>query len=122
MSAVDQDQSTSASWDELPAVITTYLLAHRDRDLDTAIGAFAADAVVTDEGRTHRGRAEIRAWLGGAASTYTYTTTFTGAVATGAARFDVTQHLEGDFPGGTADLHYRFALDGPAITRLVIEP
>jgi hypothetical protein len=32
------------------------------------------------------------------------------------------QHLEGDFPGGVADLHFRFALDGALISRLVIEP
>ena len=35
---------------------------------------------------------------------------------------DVEQHLEGDFPGGVADLHYRFTLDGALIDRLVIEP
>jgi hypothetical protein len=32
------------------------------------------------------------------------------------------QHLEGDFPGGVADLHFRFALDGALISQLVIEP
>ena len=34
----------------------------------------------------------------------------------------VGQHLEGNFPGGVADLHYRFTLDGALIARLVIEP
>ena len=32
---------------------------------------------------------------------------------------DVGQHLEGNFPGGVADLHYRFTLDGALISRLV---
>ncbi len=32
----------------------------------------------------------------------------------------VGHHLEGDFPGGTADLDYRFALDGDRIQRLDI--
>ena len=30
----------------------------------------------------------------------------------------VGHHLEGDFPGGTADLDYRFALDGERIDHL----
>ena len=112
----------AVSWDELPAVIRAYLPAHQARDVESAVTAFAADAVVTDEGRTHRGRAEIRAWLGSAGSGYTYTTDFVGASRAGAGRFDVVQHLAGDFPGGSADLHYRFVVDGASITRLVIEP
>jgi hypothetical protein len=31
-------------------------------------------------------------------------------------------HLEGDFPGGVADLHFRFTLRDGLISRLVIEP
>ena len=122
MSTVDRSEDTRTSWDELPAAITTYLAAHRARDVAMAIRAYAADAVVTDEGRTHRGLEEIRTWLGGAAGEYTYTTEFTGATRTGEAQFDVVQHLEGDFPGGVADLHFRFTLDGPSISRLAIEP
>jgi hypothetical protein len=38
------------------------------------------------------------------------------------AHVDVLQRLEGDFPGGVADLHYRFTLDGDLISGLVIEP
>ena len=29
-------------------------------------------------------------------------------------------HLEGDFPGGTADLTYRFTIDGDKIAELTI--
>jgi hypothetical protein len=122
MSTRHRSEDTAASWDELPAVIRTYLTAHQSRDTDTAIATFTADADVTDEGRTHHGHEEIRTWLDSAASEYTYTTEFTGATRTGQARFDVTQHLEGNFPGGQADLHFRFTLDGPSICRLVIEP
>jgi ketosteroid isomerase-like protein len=122
MSTSHRSEGTSTSWDELPAVIRTYLTANQARDADTAIATFTADAAVTDEGYTHRGREEIRTWLGSAASEYTYTTEFTGATKTGQARFDVVQHLEGNFPGGEADLHFRFALGGTSICRLVIEP
>ena len=110
------------SWEQLPAAITTYLTAHRDRDVETALGALAGDATVTDEGRTHRGRDEVRTWLTRAGSGYTFTTRFTGATRAGDAHVDVRQRIEGDFPGGVADLHYRFTLDGDSITRLVIEP
>lgn len=109
------------SWDELPAAVTTYLPAHQQRDSQTALGAFAAEAVVTDEGKTYHGHDQIRGWLDKSSSEYTYTTEFGGAVADGEAGWDVMQHLEGDFPGGKADLHYRFTLDGDLITRLVIE-
>jgi hypothetical protein len=73
------DKQETVTWDELPATITTYLTAHEARDAATAITAFTADAVVTDEG-------------------------------------------EGDFPGGTTDLHFRFTMDGALVSRLVIEP
>jgi ketosteroid isomerase-like protein len=118
---VDNQQGTPTSWDELPATITRYLTAHATKDVDTAILAFTADAVVTDEGHTYRGRDQIRDWLGGAATSYTFTTEFVGATRD-SARVDVVQHLEGDFPGGIADLHFRFTMDGALISRLVIEP
>ncbi len=66
------------SWDELPATITTYLTAHEARDVATAITAFTADAVVTDEGHTYRGRDDIGDWLRNAASGFTFTTEFVG--------------------------------------------
>ncbi|OBB62734.1 hypothetical protein [Mycolicibacterium monacense] len=115
-------EGTRTSWDELSAVIRTYLVAHRARDVDTAVATFTLDAEVTDEARTYRGRDEITVWLSEAGSEYTYTTEFDHASTVGTAYADVVQHLEGDFPGGVADLHYRFTLDGELISRLVIEP
>jgi hypothetical protein len=108
------------SRNDLPTAVSTYLTAHRAGDVTTAIATFTADAVVTDEGHTYRTRAEIETWLTSAGSEYTYTTEYRGATTT-AAGVDVVQHLEGDFPGGSADLHYRFVLDGGAISRLTIE-
>jgi hypothetical protein len=107
--------------DELPEVITSYLKAHQARDLDTAIGRYTDDASVTDEGRTYRGPNEIRAWLSRSASEFTYTIEMTGATKLGDDRYDVTHHLEGNFPGGSVDLHFRFTLCDGKIARLVIE-
>ena len=62
--------------------------------------------------------------MGGRAATasYTFATEVTGATTLDAAHIDVLQHLEGDFAGGIADLHYRFTMHGASISRLVIEP
>ena len=107
--------------DELPEVITSYLKAHMARDLDTAIERYTEDASVTDEGRTYNGPDEIRAWLSRSANEYSYTIERTGATNLGDERYDVTHHLEGNFPGGKVDLHFRFTLRGGKIARLVIE-
>jgi hypothetical protein len=116
--------STNAptAWSELPAAITTYLTAQANREDGTVLSTFTADAVVTDESRDFVGRDEIVAWLSGPASEYTYTTEFISATTVDTANFDIVQRLEGDFPGGVADLHYRFSMDGALIRRLVIEP
>jgi ketosteroid isomerase-like protein len=113
---------TDTMWNALPAVVTTYLTAHKSRDVAAALSTFTADAAVTDEGHTVRGRDAIGAWLNNAGSEYTFTTTFTGATVSDPRHVDVAQRLKGDFPGGVADLHYRFTLAGEHISGLVIEP
>jgi hypothetical protein len=109
-------------WNGLPDSVTSYLDAHKRRDVDRAMAFYVPDAVVTDEGHDYRGVDAIRAWLTSAGSEYTYTTTFLEALRADDDHVDVVQRLEGDFPGGVADLHFRFALDGERVARLVIEP
>jgi ketosteroid isomerase-like protein len=106
----------------LPATITSYLAAHETRDVETALTAFTPDAVVRDDGHTYRGTDAIRDWLAGTAAEYTFTIELIGASQVDAGHYDVRQRLEGDFPGGMVDLHYRFTLRGPAVSELVIEP
>ncbi|WNG85600.1 nuclear transport factor 2 family protein [Mycobacterium sp. ITM-2016-00317] len=120
--ATDTHSQSAIAWADLPAAVTTYLTAHRDGEVAAALAAFADDASVTDEGHTHTGRAAVADWLANAGGDYTYTTEFRRAEKTGAAEYDVLQHLEGDFPGGVADLHYRFTMAGERVRRLVIEP
>jgi hypothetical protein len=117
----DAEEMSSNDLDELPVVITSYLKAHQTRDLDTAIERYTDDASVTDEGRTYNGPDEIRAWLSRSASEFTYTIEMTGATKLGDDRYDVTHHLEGNFPGGKVDLHFRFTICEGKIARLVIE-
>ncbi|AQT82343.1 hypothetical protein B1R94_28520 [Mycolicibacterium litorale] len=115
----------TTEWDALPDAIKTFMTALDARQVDQALATLTTEAVVTDEGHDYAGHDDIGSWIVTAASEYTYTTEFTGATVlerqTGTS-VDLAQHLEGNFPGGVADLHYRFTLDGALISRLVIEP
>ena len=105
-----------------PDVVTRYFDAQAARDFDTLVTLFAADAVVIDEGKTRRGTQQIRAWREDVASVYEYTTEVAGVEPAGEGKYVARVHLEGNFPGGTVDLHYRFTLDGEHIRRLEITP
>ena len=111
----------TTEWEALPDTIRKFMAALDAREAEQVLATLTTDAVVTDEGHDYTGRDEIGAWVTTAAAEYTYTTAFTGATTTDTT-VDVGQHLEGNFPGGVADLHYRFTLDGTVINRVVIEP
>ncbi len=113
---------TSIEPSRLPGTIRAFLAAHAARDTDTAVRAFSAAAVVVDEGRTFRGTDEILGFLRDAGAQFTYTTELIGAQCVDEARWVATHRLEGDFPGGVAELDYRFTMDGDLIAELVIAP
>jgi ketosteroid isomerase-like protein len=106
----------------LPETITRYLAAHRVRDADTAISTFTTDATVIDDGKTYTGTDAIRGWLSRSASEYTYTTELIGSEQVDESHHVAVNHLAGNFPGGTVDLRYQFALRDNLIERLTIEP
>jgi ketosteroid isomerase-like protein len=112
---------TTTEWETLPETVKTFMTALDAREVDQVLATLTTDAVVTDEGHDYKGHNEIGTWVATEAAEYTYTTEITGAKTT-AVGVDVGQHLEGNFPGGVADLHYRFTLDGTVISRVVIEP
>jgi ketosteroid isomerase-like protein len=114
--------STSIRPDQLPATIRGYLAAHAAREADAALRAFTPTAVVVDDGTTYRGAEEIRGFLSRAGVEFTYTTELIGAERADDAHWVATNRLEGDFPGGVAELRYRFAMDGDLIAELVIAP
>jgi ketosteroid isomerase-like protein len=111
---------TSIDPTELPATIRSYLVAHAARDTDTAIQTFGPDAVVVDQGRTFRGTDEVLEFLRNAGIEFSYTTELVGSERIDDKHWVAHSHLEGDFPGGVADLTYRFTVDGDRITELVI--
>jgi ketosteroid isomerase-like protein len=114
--------SETISPDQLPASISSYLVAHQARDLDTAVGYYTEDAIAVDEGHTYRGHQQIRDWLATAASEYTYTIELTGARRINDGHYVAIHHLEGNFPGGVADLQFKFTLREGRISQLTIEP
>jgi hypothetical protein len=87
---------------ELPTTVARFIEASNARDLDRAVGCFALDAMVEDEGRTHRGAEEVRAWKRETEERFVYT-------------FE-----PGNFPGSPVELKYDFTLAGDAITSLRI--
>jgi ketosteroid isomerase-like protein len=105
-----------------PGVVTRYFTAQAARDFDTLVTLFAADAVLIDDGQTMRGANEIRGWRENVASAYKYTTELLDVEIAGEGKYVARVHLEGDFPGGTVDLRYRFTIDGERIPRLEIAP
>jgi hypothetical protein len=83
---------------------------------------FTPTATVKDDGHEYHGWDEIRDWLARASTEFTYTRTLIGADAIDANTWLVTNHLEGDFPGGVVDLCYRFRLADGLISELEIAP
>lgn len=77
---------------------------------------------MTDDGRTYQGATAIEQWLNRSATEFTYTIELTEAQQTDPTHYVATHHLEGNFPGGSVDLRYRFSLRDDLIERLVIEP
>ncbi len=87
-------------------------------DANAIVDLFTADAFVVDEGKARHGPAEIRDWQSGTASEYEYTTTVLDRVPDGDVACAATVRLEGNFPGGTADLLFADGL----ISGLTIAP
>ncbi|WP_410594213.1 nuclear transport factor 2 family protein [Amycolatopsis sp. lyj-23] len=113
-------QHTDLPSDLLPATVRDFFAAHVVRDADTASSFLTEDAVVVDQDETFRGREAIHAFLRDAGSEFEYTTEQLGAHRVDDAHWVVTVRLEGTFPGGVAELDYRFALRDDLIAELVI--
>ena len=108
--------------DPVPYVITRYFEADARRGIDAIMAVFTDDAVVIDEGQTWRGIGKIREWRQGPASRYQYTTEVFEVRGSGEDEYLVVGRLEGNFPGGSAELRWRFGLAGDRIRRLHIAP
>jgi len=106
----------------LPTEVAAYMRAADARDSDGVVACFTDDAQVADEGRTWRGRAEIRRWWEGPATKYRYTVKLRGGQRVANDGYVSRVRLTGNFPGRTADLRYRFTLGNGLISALTIAP
>jgi hypothetical protein len=105
---------------KLPQPIAAYFEMDK-RDAAAIARCFTAEATVKDEGRTHSGRAAIKAWKTEASAKYSYTSEPIGVENRG-ADYIVTSRLTGNFPGSPLNLRFKFRLDRDEIAYLEIAP
>jgi hypothetical protein len=104
---------------ELPSPIATYVAANARLDAAGMLQAFAAEAVVRDNGAVLRGHAEIRSLLEEAvvAAKAIFTP---DTVRHEAGQVVVEGPAHGDFKGSPIRFTYRFTLENDAIKVLEI--
>jgi ketosteroid isomerase-like protein len=105
--------------DDLPPTIARFIEASNARDLDRAVDCFAGDAVVEDEGETHQGLDEVRAWKQATEERFRYSIGPTELEHRDGQTI-VTATLAGNFPGSPVELKYDFTIIDEAITGLSI--
>ncbi|MBF4461758.1 MULTISPECIES: nuclear transport factor 2 family protein [unclassified Rathayibacter] len=107
---------------ELPAAVRGFVDGWQGGDADKVGALFAENAVVSDQGETHRGLDEIRGWINKDINLFTTTLSFLRAREVD-GMVGASYRLEGDFPGGVADLEYQFHLnDDGQIVQLDFAP
>src|SRR5436190_12020714 len=104
----------------LPKPIAAYFTADKG-DGEAVSQCFTENAVVKDEGHTHKGRAAIKEWKTDASAKYEYTSE-PFACQEKDGKTVVTSHLVGNFPGSPVDLRFFFELEGDKIASLEIKP
>ena len=113
------DTNAHTDTEQLPTSIHAFLKAQEARDADAALTLLTPGAVISDVGESFSGEDSLRRFVSEAGGEFTYTSEIIKVARDGEV-WVVGHHLAGDFPGATADLDYRFALDGDRIERLDI--
>lgn len=104
----------------LPKPVAAYFIADKG-DGEAISRCFTENAVVKDEGHTHKGRAAIKAWKTDASAKYQYTCEPL-ACEEKDGKTVVTCHLVGNFPGSPVGLRFFFKLEGDKIASLEVIP
>lgn len=103
----------------LPHAISDYFEISNGADIANVKHCFTADAVVTDEGKTHKGHAAIEAWQRAAQAAFDYSVEPVQLLTEG-HRVTVTSNVVGNFPGSPIVLKHAFDLVGDKINTLEI--
>lgn len=105
---------------KLPAPLQTYFDADKAGGDAAPLGAFAPDAVVKDEGRTHVGHHAIAAWWRAAKAQYRHTAEPCEILEEQGLTI-VRARVTGRFPGSPALLTFAFLLGDGRIAALKID-
>ncbi len=105
--------------DILNPTIAGYLADMNNRDNESLVRRFTPEAVVIDEGETHRGPEEIRRWLARVQAAFEFTLEPLRAEQQGDEAI-VTCRTTGTFPGSPVDLRHCITLTGDRIAALTI--
>jgi ketosteroid isomerase-like protein len=103
----------------LPKLIGDYFAASNAHDAEAVAHTFAADAIVHDEHKVHRGRAAITTWAQGTIDKY-QTTIVPLGISGGAASAAIKAKVSGTFPGSPIELMFSLEIGDDGIKSLKI--
>lgn len=103
----------------LHKVIASLIEAQNSHDSHAYVECFSESAIVHDEGKTHKGKAEIRQWIERSDNEY-HTELKPLNYEETAAENLLTAEVSGDFPGSPATLQFHFGLEHGLISSLRI--
>lgn len=103
----------------LPQAISIYFAISNGADTSSIKRCFSLDAVVFDEGKTHRGHAAIEAWQRAARAAFDYSVQPIEVLTEG-DRVIVNSSVAGNFPGSPVMLKHTFGLVCDKIATLEI--
>ena len=102
---------------KIPNVIEALVAAQNGSDSEKYANTFSETAVVFDEGKTHRGRKEIKAWIEKANQQYSAKMK---PLEYSAELNTLKSEISGTFPGSPLVLTYHFEIEDDKISSLRI--
>lgn len=103
----------------LHKVIARVVEAQNNHDSQTYVSCFSAQAIVHDEGKTHKGKAEIQRWIEESDREYHSELKPLSYKETDTERL-LTAEVSGEFPGSPAILQFHFGLENELVSSLRI--
>jgi replication fork clamp-binding protein CrfC len=103
----------------LQKVIASLIEAQNSHDSQAYVECFSETAIVHDEGKTHKGKAEIRQWIERSDNEYHAKLKPLNYEETKAESL-LTAEVSGNFPGSPAILQFHFGLENGLISLLSI--
>ena len=106
---------------KLPEPLGSYFEPVNREDVNAMLAPFAANAVVTDEGKTRSGILKLREWIEEVTEKYHPRFEVEDVVENGPGGTVVIGLVSGTFPGSPIRLRYTFSLSEGTITHLEIK-